>query len=761
MYTSCLRMQIVTRLLLLFLGLSHQLPAQSLLRGRVLDQTTQEALVGVTIQNAQTSTGTFTDERGYFEIAWASELLISHIGYQALRYPPSQEAQDLIIYLKPQAESLSEIIVQAASSPRFYRHTAGSVALVDSLALVRDAEINIQDALNRIPGIYFHNGALNTNRLTVRGIGSRSLFSTRNIRAYLDEIPLSTGENETTLEDLDLDILDRVEILKGPGPSAYGAGLGGTLLLRSRAQKTEGTFARHQSQFGSYGLRKTKQSFGIQHRKLQWNATYTNLHSEGYRDNNQYDRHSVYLLGQVRPNPYQKLSFLGIYQSLVAFIPSSLNADDFRENPRQAAFTWGASQGNEDAERGTFGLSFQNQGPDAWDWSGSIFMNFRQAREIRPFNLLNEQSQNAGLRFQVGYNFKILGFPASVRLGGEYFRELYEAETFENEDRTYGAQLSNQEQVRQYGNAFLMLSQQVTSKLFLETSLHSNKTLYEVRDFIDPDNEGNYTFETIWSPRLGLRYQVNDLWNLQFTLSHGFSQPAVDETLTPEGQFNPDIQPETGWNYELSSRGSLLKGRFWYSLSVYTMRIKNLLVARRTASDAFVGVNAGSTRHNGIELEANALLWQNMSNQGRFFVNYTLADYTFKDFVDLEDDFSGNDLTGTPRNTLNAGLDVNLPWGFFTHLNIQWIDRIPINDANTVYSDSYFLTHVKLGHRLQWKGGWTLETQVGIRNLFDERYASMLQINALAFGNALPRYFYPGLPRNYFGGIKLSWQLSK
>jgi iron complex outermembrane receptor protein len=45
----------------------------------------------------------------------------------------------------------------------------------------------------------------------------------------------------------------------------------------------------------------------------------------------------------------------------------------------------------------------------------------------------------------------------------------------------------------------------------------------------------------------------------------------------------------------------------------------------------------------------------------------------------------------------------------------------------------------------------------GIQNLFDVRYASMVQINAIAVGNQSPRYYYPGLPRNYKSQVSLKY----
>ena len=36
----------------------------------------------------------------------------------------------------------------------------------------------------------------------------------------------------------------------------------------------------------------------------------------------------------------------------------------------------------------------------------------------------------------------------------------------------------------------------------------------------------------------------------------------------------------------------------------------------------------------------------------------------------------------------------------------------------------------------------------------------MLLINASSFGGAPPRYFYPGLPRNYYSGLSIKYLLN-
>ena len=136
------------------------------------------------------------------------------------------------------------------------------------------------------------------------------------------------------------------------------------------------------------------------------------------------------------------------------------------------------------------------------------------------------------------------------------------------------------------------------------------------------------------------------------------------------------------------------------------------------------------------------------------FLTYTYADYKFKEFADDGEDFSGNQLTGTPKNVFNTGLDFTVS-GFYGNLNYQFVDEIPMTDDNSIYSSSYGLLNLKVGYESFLGSKFRLDISGGINNITDEMYASMVLVNAGSFGGRAPRYYYPGLPRNYYGGVTL------
>ena len=113
--------------------------------------------------------------------------------------------------------------------------------------------------------------------------------------AYYEDIPLTNGSGETTIEDIELQGIARMEILKGPSSSLYGAGLGGSIQLIAdkglfNTQSNESDYT-----FGSYGLQKFWINTNLGNKTNAAKITYSNTSSDGYRDNNELKRQTVTL----------------------------------------------------------------------------------------------------------------------------------------------------------------------------------------------------------------------------------------------------------------------------------------------------------------------------------------------------------------------------------------------------------------------------------------------------------------------------------
>ena len=86
---------------------------------------------------------------------------------------------------------------------------------------------------------------------------------------------------------------------------------------------------------------------------------------------------------------------------------------------------------------------------------------------------------------------------------------------------------------------------------------------------------------------------------------------------------------------------------------------------------------------------------------------------------------------------------------------LQSVGKQYLDDANTASEPSYFFSNIKLSNRFRIFKDSSLTLYLGINNVTNEHYASMVIVNAKAFGSAEPRYYYPSLPRHAYMGI--SW----
>jgi iron complex outermembrane receptor protein len=79
-----------------------------------------------------------------------------------------------------------------------------------------------------------------------------------------------------------------------------------------------------------------------------------------------------------------------------------------------------------------------------------------------------------------------------------------------------------------------------------------------------------------------------------------------------------------------------------------------------------------------------------------------------------------------------------------------------MNDANTEIYKSYLISNARISYKITYqKLPFKIRLIAGINNLLNINYASMILVNAPSFGTTSPRYYYPGLPRNFSFGLRM------
>lgn len=126
--------------------------------------------------------------------------------------------------------SLAEIVVTARKTTERLQDIPMSIGVISSDAIEKTGAVTLEDLGRETPGLTVVSAAPGQNVITLRGLSGNNT-----VGFYLDDTPLSIGiGNAVQPSNFDMDPalfdLDRVEVLRGPQGSLYGAGsFGGTL----------------------------------------------------------------------------------------------------------------------------------------------------------------------------------------------------------------------------------------------------------------------------------------------------------------------------------------------------------------------------------------------------------------------------------------------------------------------------------------------------------------------------------------------------
>src|SRR5687767_1111109 len=134
--------------------------------------------------------------------------------------------------LAAEGQNIEEVIVTAQKRAEALIDVPQSVSVVDGAVLERQHASTFQDYLKLVPGLQLSQTTPGQGRLVMRGVNTGGVAST--VAVYVDETPFgsSSGLVNGAILAADIDPFDmqRIEVLRGPQGTLYGASsLGGVL----------------------------------------------------------------------------------------------------------------------------------------------------------------------------------------------------------------------------------------------------------------------------------------------------------------------------------------------------------------------------------------------------------------------------------------------------------------------------------------------------------------------------------------------------
>lgn len=643
---------------------------------------------------------------------------------------------------------LQEVEIESFRYRRPVLEIPASVSVVSSTDLNRFSNTSLLPALNINPGIRMEERSPGSYRLSIRGSLIRSPFGVRNVKIYWNSLPFTDAGGNTYLNLLDLSAVEKVEILKGPGGSLYGAGTGGVVLFsadRGRTNTIEGSIMG-----GSNATSRLQLKAGFNNGNLSGTANFSRQHSDGYREHTMFDRTTFNSDFRFNLGTRSTLAATVLFSDVFYRTPGGLTLAQFSENPKQSRPAAGPNRSAREQNASVksknvyAGVVLDHDWTDNFSTTAGLYTSFTNFRNYAIGNVEDREENNAGLRIE---NQLVISEPfnAKFTFGTEYQVLLSPVKVYENNFGQVGA-------MRFYDDLrtslFLLFSQaEITLPydFMLTAGISGNFPVYSFTRLYPARATGQSNVRPEVAPRVALLRKVNSNVSVHGSISRGFSPPTLAEIRPSTNVFDENLRAERGTNYEIGTRGNLLKGLF-FDITAYRFSLKETIVQQRDDAGAEFFTNAGRTDQRGVE---SFIKW---SSQKRttLWMSYTYNHYRFDEYNKDGNSFSGNRLTGVPASVFATGLDYKFPSGLYFNVTLSRTSSIPLNDANTAYAGSYFLASIRTGYKFMLAKNSQVEIFTAAENLLDEQYSLGNDLNA--FGE---RFYNLAPGRQFFAGLRI------
>jgi iron complex outermembrane receptor protein len=511
---------------------------------------------------------------------------------------------------------------------------------------------------------------------------------------------------------------------------------------------------------GSYGLQRYRFQAEAGSEKVKASYQFVHHESDGYRQQTRMRRDALNADVTTAINERNTLSATLFYSDLYYGTPGGLTKAQYDENPQQArpprtsppaqpgAVETQAAVSN---KTGYLGIMHEIDWSSRWSSTTGLYGSLTAFENPTIRNYESRDENNVGIRHETQYSLtgKIKG---KISLGGEYQYFFSPIRVSSNDAGSPGS-LQSDDEIR--SNQLLLFGQadlELPASFFLTLGLSYNKLTYDfLAKFTTPEISQHRSFTPQLSPRVALLKKFGDDLSVYGSVSSGFSPPSLAEVRPSTGTYNNLLNPEHGVNYETGVRGSLLKNRLLFDAAFFLFKLDETIVIQRDEDGAEYFVNAGKTDQRGIEARVS---W-NQVMEGKTFshfnawVSYAYSHFRFTDYVQDGVEYSGNRLTGVAPTVTTLGLDATV-WKLYANATVAYVDAIPLNDANTEYSDEYVLVGGRVGFKTRIAKGIPIDIFAGIDNALDKKYSLGNDLNAIG-----GRYYNAAPERNYFVGLSI------
>lgn len=557
-----------------------------------------------------------------------------------------------------------EVVVTGSRNETDVRHLSQTVSVINRIDIEHAMQPSLLPVLTeQIPELFVTSRGIMGYGVSTGAAGGISLRGlsggTGRLMVMIDGHPQYAGIFGHPIADAYQSFLaDRVEVLRGPASVLYGSNaMGGVINIVTRKMHDNGVNTNIHMGYGSYNTLESEFTSRIRKGRFSSVVSGSYNRTDGHRDNMEFEQYGGYAkLGYEMTGNWSLRGDINITHFNASY-PGPITAPLLDGDQRiTRGVTLFAIENNYEQTSG--GLSF------FYNW-GKHWINdgYTPSKEEKPQDeRFNSRDNMMGVSlYQSMQLFKGNRITAGVdwfRYGGKAWNEYVSGEHIGTT-----SDLVNKHENELAG--YVDLRQNIGTWLTFNAGLRA-------------DHHSRVGLE--WVPQAGLAFHLPHTIEMKASASKGFRYPILREMYMFPSQ-NPDLQPESMWNYELAFSQQLLNGRLAYGVNLFYIDGKNLIETLPNPNGSgMLNQNSSEIENSGIELQAAWRISQYWSVDG----NYS--------YLHMK-----NPVLAAPKHKLYTGVNFNYRhWDIST--GIQYISGL-YTQTDPIKTEEFVLWNIRASYQ--------------------------------------------------------------
>ena len=589
---------------------------------------------------------------------------------------------------------IGEVVVTGTRNETDVRHLSQTVSVVNRSKIDQALQPSLLPVLTeQIPGLFVTSRGVMGYGVSGGAAGSISLRGlsggTARLMVMIDGHPQYAGIFGHPIADAYQSFLaERVEVLRGPASVLYGSNaMGGVINIVTRKMQEDGVKTNLRAGYGSWNTLETELTNRIRKGRFSSVVSGSYNRTDGHRADMGFEQYGGYAkLGYEVTDNWNLRGDVNVTHFNASY-PGPVDAPLLDGDQRITRGMTSFAVENR-YEKTSGAISFFYNWGDHWINDGYTPSEgetpqddrFLSHDDMMGVSLYQSARFFKGNRITVGFDW--------FRYGGRAWNEYVSGE---QAGTTSDLVDKHEDELAGY----IDFRQDIGSWLTFNVGLRA-------------DHHSRIGLE--WMPQAGLAFHLPHAIELKASASKGFRYPILREMYMFPPQ-NPDLLPESMWNYELAFSQRLMEGRLTYGVNLFYIDGKNLIQTLPNPNGSgMLNQNSGEIENTGVEIQAAYRINRHWSVDG----NYS--------FLHME-----NPVIAAPEHKLYAGANFSHGrWNVST--GVQYIADLFTAVGDQPETEDFVLWNLRASFRAcKWLDIWARG-----ENLLAQEY----EINA---GYPMPR----------------------